>query len=112
MKASEAVKMACRGGRGLGPPSPRHEAASGEAKATASRTPPQSTGLVNNLLMEGQEEGMKTRVGRGLMNDPKEESSDMQESSPDPTDPLPPPPWAEIESTKGKKPEGRRAVPG
>jgi len=51
MKASEAVKMACRGGRGLGPPSPRHEAASGEAKATASRTPPQSTGLVNNPLM-------------------------------------------------------------
>jgi len=65
-------------------------------------------------LMEGQEEGTKTWVGRGLMNDPKEDSSDMQDSraSPDPTDPIPPPPWAEIESTKGKEPEGRREVPG
>jgi len=58
--ASKAAKMACRGGRGLGPPNPGHEAASEEAKAIASKTPPQSTGLVNNPLMEGQEEGTKT----------------------------------------------------
>ena len=44
------------------------------------------------------------------MNDPKEESSDMQDSSPDPTDPLPSPPWAEIESTKDKEPEGRQSL--
>jgi len=105
--ASEAAEMTCRGGGDLGSPNPGHEAASEEANATANKTPSQSTRLVKTPLMEGQEEGTKTRVGRGLMNDPKEESSD-----PDPTDPLPPPPWAEIESTKGKKPEGRRAVPG
>ena len=44
------------------------------------------------------------------MNDPKEESSDMQDSSPVPTDPLPSPPWAEIESTKDKEPEGRQSL--
>jgi len=60
MMASKAAKMAYRGGRGLGPPNPGHEATSEEAKAIASRTSPQSTGLVNNPLMEGQEEGTKT----------------------------------------------------
>ena len=53
---------------------------------------------------------MRTRIGRRLTNDPKEESSDMQDCSPDPTDPLPPPPWAEIQSIKGKEPEGRKSL--
>jgi len=34
----------------------------------------------------------------------------MQDCSPDPTDPLPPPPWAEIQSIKGKEPEGQKSL--
>jgi len=102
--------MACRGGGGLGPPNPEHKAVSKEAKATANKTPSQSTVPVKSPLMEGQEKGTKTRIGRGLTNDPKEESSDMQDSSSDPTDPLPPPSWAEIESIKGNEPEGWQSL--
>jgi len=49
--ASESAKMACRGGGGLGPPNPGHEAAGEEAKATANKTPSQSTVLVKNPLI-------------------------------------------------------------
>jgi len=52
--ASEAPRMAYRGS-GLDPPDPEHKAASEEAKATANKTPSQSTVLVKTPLMEGQE---------------------------------------------------------
>jgi len=53
--ASEAPRMAYRGGGGLDPPNPEHEAASEEAKATVNKTPSQSTVPVKTPLMEGQE---------------------------------------------------------
>jgi len=53
--ASEAPRMAYRGGGGLDPPNPEHEAASEEAKATVNKTPFQSTVPVKTPLMEGQE---------------------------------------------------------
>jgi len=42
------------------------------------------------------------------MNDPKEESSNMQDSSPDPTDPLPPPlgPTRELKAPRIRSPKG------
>jgi len=106
--AGEAARIACRSGEGLGTPSPGHEAASGEVKATTSRTLPHPTGLVNSPLVEERREGAKMRVEEELINDPKGESSSMQDSSLDPTAPLPPPPWAE--STKDKEPEGRQSL--
>jgi len=99
----EAAKVTRGSGEGLGTPSPGHGAASGEVKATTSRTPPHPTGLVSPL-MEERREGTRTRIEKESINGPKGESSSMQDSSLDPTAPLPPPPWAE--STRGKELEG------
>jgi len=96
-----------RSGEGLGTPSPGHGAASGEVKATTSRTPPHPTGRVSPLMGE-RRKGTRTRIEKESINGPKGESSRKQDSSPDPTAPLPPLPWAE--STRGKEPEGRQPL--
>jgi len=100
--------MVMRGsGEGLGSPSPGHGAASGEVKATIRRTPPHPTGQANPLMGERRKR-TRTRIEKESINGPKGESSSTQDSSLDPTAPLPPPPWAE--STRGKEPEGQQPL--
>jgi len=106
--AGEAAKVTCGSGKGLGTPSPGHGAASGEVKATISRTPLHPTGLVNSPRMEERREGTRTRIEKELINDPKGESSSMQDSSLDWTAPPPAPRLGRKHQGKGAR---RAAVP-
>jgi len=105
--AGEAAMVMCGSGEGPGTPSPGHGAASGEVKATISRTPPHPTGRENPLMGE-RRKGTRTCIENKSINSPKGGSSNTQDSSPDPSIPLLPSPWAE--STRGKEPEGRQPV--
>jgi len=102
--SGEAAMVVCGSGEGPGTPSPGHGAASGEVKASISRTPPHPTGRVSPLMGE-RKKRTRTRIEKESINRPKGESASTQDSSLDPTAPLPPPPWAK--STRGKEPDGR-----
>ena len=105
--SGEAAMVVCGGGKHPDNPSPGHGAASGEAKASTSRTPPHPTGRVSPLLEE-RKKATRTCTEKESINGPKGESVSTQDSSLDPTAPLPPPPWTE--STREKEPEGRRPL--
>jgi len=105
--SGEAAMVVYASGEGPGTPSPGHGAASREVKASISRTPPHPTGRVSPLMGE-RKKWTRTRIEKESINGPKGESASTQDSSLDPTAPLPPPPWAE--STRGKEPEGRRPL--
>ena len=105
--SGEAVMVVCGGGEDPGNPSHGHGAASGEAKASTSRTPPHHTGRVNSLLEE-RKKATRTCTEKESINGPKGESVSTQDSSLDPTAPLPPPPWTE--SPREKELEGRRPL--
>jgi len=99
---NEVAKVASGGGSSLSPPNPEREVDSEEAKATTNKALVQPMAPVKAPLVERQEEGTTMRViGRGSTNDPKEETLDMQDSCPDPTDPLSTLPWANTKSIEG-----------
>jgi len=58
--------------------------------------------------MGERKKGTRTRIEKESINGPKGESVSTQDSSLDPTAPLPSLPWTE--STRGKEPEGRRPL--
>jgi len=58
--------------------------------------------------MGERRKGTRTHIEKESIKGPKGESSSTQDSSLDPTAPLPPPPWTE--STRGKEPEGRQPL--
>jgi len=105
--SGEAAMVMCGGGEDPGTPSPGHGAASGEVRASTSRTPPHPTGRVSPLMGE-RKKGTRTRIEKESIKGPKGESVSTQDSSLDPTSPLPPPPWTE--STRGKEPKGRQPL--
>jgi len=103
--------VATGGDSGLSSPNPEREVDSEEAKATTNKIPVQPTVLVKAPLVERQEEGTTMReIERGSRNDPKKETLDMKDSSPDPTDPLSALPWGDLESIEGKEAEGRKSL--
>ena len=99
--------VVCGGGKDLGNPSPGHGAASGEVKASTSRTPPHPTGRVSPP-MEERKKATRTCIEKDSINGPKGEPVSTQDSCLDPHAPLPPPPWTE--STRRKEPEGWRPL--
>jgi len=102
--------VVCGGGKDPGNPSPGHGAASGEAKASTSKTPPHPTGRVSPLLEE-RKKATRTCTEKESINGPKEESVSTQDSSLDPTAPLRPPPGLKAPGKRSRKGGGPLMIP-